>query len=364
MRRSAWLVGLVVGALGCGSGPASSEEQEVVVDTEDDLAWAQYQANLEFAQAYEAGCRIEEGSDRPRVLVTGFGRFQSNKINATGLMVSELLDGLEYPMTNPPAAGEIDPPGPQLAVAMETLTLDGVGEVDVCAMVLPVFWDLASVLALKEVAAFEPDFVMMNGVAGAEQPLWLELGAVNRAVRLSDGSDILMPIEDGAPLVAEAPPDEMARASLASWSALDAAAELAIDEHAEDRAGEIRFGDVLSGALFAGYPRDSNTYLCNNTTYVVGYVLDHPGESVRLLEASHVRDGSEGGLDVELETDLADVPRLFVHWPSSLAEGLEASGAEVMRTLIAAQVAASLGGDEPTRGDNSIAELVPAGETH
>ena len=363
MRRLGWAVTLGLGALGCGSGAASSDELDVVVDTEGELAWAQYQANLELAASYEARCQAEP-SDRPRVLVTGFGRFQSKTINATGLMVSELLDALEYPMTAPPAAGEIDPPGPQLAVALETVTLETVGEVDVCAMVLPVFWDLASVLVLKEVEAFEPDFVMMNGVAGSEQPLWLELGAVNRAVKLSDGSDILMPIEDGAPLIADASADDMARPNLASWEALDVAAEKAIDERADERAGDKRFGDVLSGALFAGYPRDSNTYLCNNTTYVVGYVLDHPGTTVRLLEASHVRDGSEGGLDVELQADLAHVPRLFVHWPSSLAEGLEATGAEVMRALLDAQLAASLGGDEPTRGDNAIAELVPAGDTH
>ena len=108
----------------------SSDEQHVKIDTESELAWQQYQANLRFAEDYEPVCHAKvERSDepgvapRPRVIVTGFGRFHSNQRNATGEIVSELLEGLTYPLTEPPRDGELDPPAPQTAVAFETIEL-------------------------------------------------------------------------------------------------------------------------------------------------------------------------------------------------------------------------------------------------
>ena len=49
-------------------------------------------------------------------------------------------------------------------------------------MILPVYWDLAAILIAKEMDSFEPAFVMMNGVAGQRQPIWIELGATNEGV--------------------------------------------------------------------------------------------------------------------------------------------------------------------------------------
>ena len=99
-------------------------------------------------------------------MVTGFGRFMSINDNATGRMISKLVPGAVYPETTSPPAGNVDPPGPQLNVASTTLVLPESGLVDVCSMILPVYWDLASILIAKEMEAFEPTFVMMNGVAG------------------------------------------------------------------------------------------------------------------------------------------------------------------------------------------------------
>ncbi len=338
------------------------------VDTESELAWAQYRANLEFAQSYQPTCvgasvASEEGEpqvERPRVLVTGFGRFMSNRSNATGQVVSELLDELTYPWTDPPASGQIDPPAPQTAVALGRMELPKVGEVDVCAMVLPVFWDLAAVLVLAEIEAFSPDFVLLNGIAGWRQPLWLELGSINPARALEDGSNVLMPIEEGAPLIPSAPQDETARPLLLSWHSVREAVDGAIEAQGEDERDGTPLSDVLQGARFAGYPRSSNTYLCNNTAYAVGYLMDHHGETVRLLEASHPREGFDDGLDVVLSDDHRDTPRVFVHWPSNLEGEHLASAAEVMRALIDGQLDALVNdGEPPTPGDNEIAELKP-----
>jgi hypothetical protein len=354
--------------VGCGDEPVGKDEAEVVVDTAGELAWRQYRENLAFAKSYRPRC--ERTAGRPGVLVTGFGRFRDKETNASGQAVAELSGSLAYPFTKPPPRGAIDPPGPQTAVALDTLPLDDGSEIDLCAMVLPVFWDLAAILVLKEAAVFAPDVVVMNGVGGKSQPVWLELGATNRAMRALDGSEILQPIEEGAPLVPQAAPDETLRGNLASWQAVRAAAVTAIEAHAnvtKDVQSNVPLGKVIyapEGAeptLLAGYPRRSNTYLCNNTTYVVSWAMDHPGVKLRLLEASDAHGEGPQGVDIALARDFSKAPRWFVHWPSTLAGDQLGAAAEVLRAMIEAQLAALASGEEPpTRGDNSMAEVPPS----
>ncbi len=343
----------------CEDG-TDTEDNDVIVRTQTEAEWAQYVANVAFAEGYVPSCDLSLAGDRPRVLVTGFGRFLENKENATGRMVSRLVPNLEYPLTSPPEDGKVDDPAAQTRVSQATVELEDVGEVEICAMVLPVFWDLASILVLKEMQAFAPDMVLMNGIAGDRQPIWLELGSVNAAVALSDGSGTLAPIESGSKLVQEAPDEDKARGLVLSWGEVRAGARAKIDSMAEepDENG-TKFGEVVEGAVLAGYPRSSNTYLCNNTTYVVNYLLDHPEETFRLLQPSHPREGGPTGIDVKLGVDLGLIPRVFVHWPrelaSSQAEGGHLDrGRDVMASVIAAQLRAV---DEPTRGHPDLADF-------
>jgi pyrrolidone-carboxylate peptidase len=341
-------------AAGCAD-ELGSQQSDVVVDTESEAAWAQYVADVRFAETYLPTCAPDPSSWRPRVLVTGFGRFMENRENATGRMVSRLVPGLEYPLTEPPAAGQIDDPAAQTRVTLAVASLPGVGDVDVCGMVLPVFWDLAAYLVLREAEVFQPGFVLMNGIAGSRQPLWLELGSLNEAVALPDGSGVLQPIAPGTPLLDEAPAEERARGLLLSWPEVRAAAEARIAAlAAETDDSGTRFGDLVEGVLYAGYPRTSNTYLCNNTTYVVGYVLDHPGETVRLLEPSAPRPGGPTGLDVTFASDLSSVPRDFVHWPKELEGTNLDRGADVMAHVIAGQLGATTA---PIRGEPAMADF-------
>ncbi len=353
----------VLGALaGCGPSDLGQDELDVKVDTATELAWQQYLANLEFAKRYTARCDAPAGADR-RVLITGFGRFQSNAYNATGGMVSELLEELDYPETSAPPAGAVDEPAPQTAVAQGIIELPGAGKVAVCAMVLPVFWDLAPVLVAREMAAFRPELVLMNGIAGWRQEIWLELGAVNQAKRLEDGSNNLSPAEDPAPLLPDAPASEYARPNLASWRSVRGALTEALALHGDVTRDGVRLRDVVQGALFAGYPRSSNTYLCNNTTYTVGYVMDHFDTPVRLMEASHVWDADvDAGIDLTLEVDLSAVPRLFMHWPSDLRREHLVAGTALLRAAVDAQlmqVGERTLSELPTRGDNEMADLQP-----
>lgn len=338
--------------------PTGDSEDEVKVDTRTPAARKQYDANVAFASSYATRC-TRKNNGHPRVLLTGFGRFMSIEDNATGRIVSTVVPGAHYPETTPPAAGEVDPPAPQLSVATTTLTLPGAGQVDVCAMILPVYWDLAAILIAKEMDAFEPAFVMMNGVAGERQPIWIELGATNRAAPLDDGSNQLKPAVSGndpyAKIVETASKDEDGRPNLLSWRAVESAAKSTIEQHANDVDKSTRFGDVLQGASLAGYPRSSNTYLCNNVTYVTGYLMSHPHKEVRLLKASPAKRGAINEVKISMKSDLSKAPRVFVHWPSEMATKHHAAGAEVMKSIIDAQLTALKNGDAPTKGDNAIA---------
>ena len=59
--------------------------------------------------------------------------------------------------------------------------------------------------------------------------------------------------------------------------------------------------------------------------------------------------------------DLTKVPRVFVHWPSEMADKHHAAGADVMKAIIAAQLTAIKRGDKPTVGDNALADSTMQG---
>lgn len=354
---------------GCAAERADVEEDDlsidadsVVIDTSDPAARAQYDANVAFATRYVARCTRTTG--RPRVLVTGFGRFLDNETNATGELVSSMV-GANYPRTARPTG--VDDPAPQTAVTQRTITVAGVGAVDVCAMIVPVFWDLAAVLAIKEIDAFAPDMVVMNGIAGSNQPIFLELGGVNRAMTLEDGSDVLRPQPKAgasfAKLIPSAAASDELRGNRLSWSAVKASASRAIEAHKDDREAGRTFSSILNGVQLAGYPRNGNTYLCNNLAYVVGYAMAYPGRTITLMQASQPLAGRINRVRVRVMRDLRAVPRVFIHWPSALSGAHIPAAADVLRGAIAGQLVAIRAGDRPTAGTNDKAEIAPEGGT-
>ncbi|MEO6420402.1 MAG: hypothetical protein ABIP39_13380, partial [Polyangiaceae bacterium] len=206
LRHLPLLAAMLTGCALDGTVDPDASEDAVVVDTKSPLARAQYDANVAFANKYQASCK--SAGKNPRVLVVGFGRFLDNDNNATGRIVEKLVPAAVYPATTKPSAGKVDLPGPQTRVALGKLSLPTSGDVDVCAMIVPVYWDLAAILVAKEVDAFGPNLVMMNGIADTTQDLWIELGSVNKAMALTDGSDALVPVppkgKDVAPIVTSA----------------------------------------------------------------------------------------------------------------------------------------------------------------
>jgi hypothetical protein len=81
----------------------TGDEDEVIVRTETEEEWAQYQASLKFALGYRARCPATSG--RPRVIVSGYGRFRSNRSNATGKSV--VHDAVTF-LTSQGEAGRLD----------------------------------------------------------------------------------------------------------------------------------------------------------------------------------------------------------------------------------------------------------------
>ena len=353
-------------------GASDTVEDAIRIQTSSPQARAQYDANVSFALEYRSRCGAGLApagtTRRPRVLVTGFGRFLSNPTNATGMMVAGLVPGMRYPMTTRPASGQVDLPAPQTAVGSATVELEGVGAVDVCAMVLPVYWDMAAILAIKEVQSFGPDFVLMNGIAGQRQELWLELGSVNRAMTLPDGSDELVPApvtgQRFASIVPSATASELALGLRLSYAAVQRAARETIAREGAGMQGGERFDAVARGVLRGGFPRDSNTYLCNNTTYVVNYAMSRPNVTLTLLQASPALAGRVNRVGVRLTRDARSVPRVFVHWPSALVGAHLDAGRSVMRSIIAAQLKALRdgGASAPIVGDNRDAEIMASGD--
>jgi pyrrolidone-carboxylate peptidase len=357
------LAGLAACSAATDDESLDDSEDAVVVDTSSPRARAQYDADVAFLQSYKARCKPKAGN-RPRVLVTGFGRFLDNPDNATGRIVSRLVKSATYPLTAPPAPGKVDPPGPQTSVAVETIRLPNAGDVDVCAMIVPVYWDLAAILVAREIQAFGPSVVVMNGIADVRQDLWLELGTVNRAMSLVDGSDQLVPVapkgQTAAKIVPSASKADDKRGLLLSYGAVKASVAKTIAAHSASLEGGRTFGDVLTGVSLAGYPRTGNTYLCNNITYAVDYLMAYPKRTITLLKASHPITGRTNSVPVSIERDVRSVPRVFVHWPSALTGKHWDDGAAVLGAILDAQLTTT---DAPVRGTNDVADLQSSGDT-
>jgi hypothetical protein len=347
---------------GCAldSSVEDDSEDAVTVDTSTAAARAQYDANVSFARSYVPRCKSKGAAKR--AIVTGFGRFLYISENATGRIVSTLVPSAKYPATTPPAGDAVDLPAPQTSVSTETLHLPNAGDVDVCAMILPVYWDLAAILVAKEVESFAPNAVIMDGVADSEQDLWIELGGINRAMTALDGSNRLQPIATNGrksiPIVPSS--SELLKGNFLSWHAVEDAARAKVKAHGADVEEGRRFDEVLTGAKLAGFPRSGNTYLCNDITYTVNYLMSHPNESVTLLKASKAVSGKPNSVTTKITRDTRKVPRTFLHWPSTLAGKHLVDAADVLRGILDAQLSTK---EAPTVGLNSMAEIQASGGT-
>lgn len=189
-----------------------------------------------------------------KVLVTGFGPFPGQPRNAT----AEIVDGLDVPA------------------------------VDLRAIVLPVAWNVAPEIALREARAFGAALVVMCGVAGPRGPLKVECGATTATAEREDVDGAFLKTVPGASI----------RTTLDVRAAVRAARG-AIRERA------AIFSDVLTGARLAPI-RETNSYVCNHLAH-------------RVLEANVARSG-------------------FFHWPSELTPKQIPAARQVLVRIIQSQL--------------------------
>jgi pyrrolidone-carboxylate peptidase len=247
---------------------------------------------LDCASSYRANePRAARGR---RVLVTGFGPFGPHARNVTSEIASAFAGGRASRPVTGTRAHVVDA-GP------------------VRAVVLPVIWDLAAIVALREIDAFAPDVVLMNGIASASSPVTLERGACNVASARFDATGEVRPHGKGPSAIVPSEP-RRARALPFDFTGGLAAARDALEP-----------GGVRARTSAA---RESNAYLCNQLTYLVDLALG-TGRPLRLLRAHHAPEG----VSVRMSREHAHVKRVFVHWPSNPdAVGAE-RGCALLRAL-------------------------------
>ncbi|MFO0664814.1 MAG: hypothetical protein U0174_12735 [Polyangiaceae bacterium] len=322
---------------------------DVTVDTKTALARKQYDANVAFATGYRSRCAAS--APGKHVIVMGFGRFDTVTDNTAGRLV-EIVTGVKYPLTKRPPDGQIDPPEPQTSVATRTIEVPGVGTASVCGMILPTFWDVAPILLSREIEAFKPSVVIMNGVDGGERgvPMRIELGSANLAQpAVEDGSGILRahsPTLALVPVIAGGPatiPSQM------SWNAVRGAVTKAWSASGGDLTHQI------SAIHLGGYPSAYLTYLCNDVVYVTNYLMSNPGKRVQLLTPSIPLSKDDRGVATSLQGDFRKTARAFIHWPD-VSSSLRPGAASMLRAIVDAQLLASVKGDAPTPGDNRSAD--------
>lgn len=329
----------------------------MLLDTRAELAQRQYQAGLAFLRAYTPRSASHAESKCPRVLLTGFTRFGNNLDNPTGRIV-EQLSGATYPTSSVPQPNEIDDPAALTSVATRQIVVTGIGEVTLCGMILPVQWDIAPVLVAKEIEAFKPDLVLMNGVAAGRVgiPLRLELGSANCAVAKVDGSAITQPAGPYAdttwgPAISLLENGPAVAPGRLSWDAVQRGVERELDRLA--RAGDP-LTQTITGVVRGMFPSRWLTYLCNNLAYTINYLMDNPDVVLRLYQSSAAVGSAVNGVEVGLTADFRDVPRTFVHWPDVPA-GEYKSAARVALAIIEAQLVAYAMHDSAAYGRASMA---------
>ena len=296
---------------------------------------AQLDCNVAFARASSSSSASEAapvGSARKRVLVTAFGRFAGHPQNASASIACALFDR-SATFAPLPSSDAPDDPVAHLQTIAGVVELPRAGAIDLHVLVLPVMWDLAALLALTTAARVRPDAILMNGVGAAEQPVGIEAEASNRAALRDDASGRVRPRGETGPVRILEDVDEHRRALPLDTERVLAAARARWSLHAETTESGRRFDAVARGVEVL-HGRDANVYLCNQIAYLVDRALAFPHRALRLLRGSE-----HDGVDVVVPAALRDVPRGFVHWPSTLVGAHVAAGADLLRAMLDAMLA-------------------------
>ncbi len=296
------------------------------------------------------------------MLITAFGPYDDVRENASSEILARIVPGAVAPSVERCPPGGVDRPEDRTAAATATVNFPGIGRTDVCGVILPSHWDLPAVIALAEIEAFNPEFVVMTGVSKRAREVLLELGAVNQGSSTADDTPAgfrLYPVWQHSPVIEGTATVQNAHGLLLSWGPVRTAVEEAIRSNAGVIEGTVAFGDFVRGVWFGQYPRAYNQYLCNALAAVVDQAMNHPGQRFTLGRCPSAMEGAypEERITVGLRRDLKTVPRVFFHWPSVLRGRHLDAGAAVLRAMVTAQLRALRDGTPlPTVGHPAMFE--------
>lgn len=216
---------------------------------------------------------------RGGVVVTGFGTFPGVGRNATADIVHAIARTHRIALDAPSRRV------PDFEVGRGSLRLPSGRAVPASLMVLPVAWDAAADLVVKETRAAGALLVVMNGVAAPEQPIFVEEAATSARVARPDAYGVSPRRASAASRVRPA------------TLAVDVARDAAVRALAAEKLASVP-GAIVKSA------RPDNAYVCNATAYRV---------------ARAQRLGAEHG---------------FVHWPKDIARREIAGCARVLVAMI------------------------------
>lgn len=116
---------------------------------------------------------LSSGANNPRVIITGFGKWEKNKLNISSSVLDEVAQEV-ISLRQESFFGEI---------LNKTILID-TKPVDICFVKLAVAWDISSAILISEADSFKPDLVIMMG-DGVSGKLMIETKARNATAKFS-----------------------------------------------------------------------------------------------------------------------------------------------------------------------------------
>ncbi|MBQ49826.1 MAG: hypothetical protein CMP10_20765 [Zetaproteobacteria bacterium] len=218
-------------------------------------------------------------SSHKRVILTGFGLFTGVSYNISGMAIEamskqqywpDVIDEIDYQerlsqLSNNKLIhielGALRTKDRGGRIAQRTLSIQG-NQYEVCFINLDVIWDLAAAIIMEEAERFQPDMIIMTG--RGNQNLIFEGGALNQVNTLHGFDNYGNPVHQNTPAVNTTvlPPESpgVQNHIKMNWDGINL-----------NNINKDIFTAMKLQSLTPDKGRKENTYICNNTAYVVGH---------------------------------------------------------------------------------------------
>lgn len=253
---------------------------------------AEVVANVEAYRAKAAAAHCAKKGER-RIIITGFGLFSGADYNISGVVASSLAkedfwpDEADLEQDKSTAGGvslgslQSGDSGARAVQRTLTFRADGgktVRTYEICFMLLDVLWDEASAEIIAEAERFQPQLIIMSGRGGDDHAIF-EGGAINKTYNLSgygasgDPDTINKPVK-GYLLpenLTNLPQEELQTisAEIAQSYVVPDEIKMTWNNVAMRAAAMPEIAKIGFDVKAEPKARSTNSYICNNTSYIV-----------------------------------------------------------------------------------------------